>query len=59
MPKESLKEYRCRGCNKLFFKGELHNAVIEIKCKRCKKMNLIIGEKSEITPEAALDQIIM
>jgi phage FluMu protein Com len=59
MAKESLKEYRCCGCNKLFFKGNLHNAVIEIKCKRCKKMNLIIGEKSEFTADMSLDQIKM
>ncbi|KPJ55187.1 hypothetical protein AMJ47_01585 [Parcubacteria bacterium DG_72] len=34
-----LKEYRCRYCNKLFFKGNLVYCTIEIKCKNCKKLN--------------------
>ncbi len=36
-----LKEYRCEYCNKLFFKGEIKEATIEIKCRYCKKLNLI------------------
>lgn len=36
-----LKEYRCEYCNKLFFKGEIKEATIEIKYRYCKKLNLI------------------
>jgi len=39
MENSLLKEYRC-ACGKLLFKGFLANAVIEIKCKRCEKVNL-------------------
>ena len=38
-----IKEYRCKYCNKLFFKGDLRQATIEIKCKRCSKFNFIKG----------------
>lgn len=33
-----LKEYRCDNCKKLFFKGDIRHAVIEIKCKKCKNI---------------------
>jgi len=36
-----LREYRCKYCNKLFFKGDLVHCIIEIKCKNCKKFNEI------------------
>ncbi|MDD2796861.1 MAG: hypothetical protein PHE76_02780 [Candidatus Pacebacteria bacterium] len=36
-----LKEYRCEYCNKLFFKGNIKEATIEVKCRYCKNMNLI------------------
>jgi len=36
-----LKEYRCEHCNKLFFKGDIKEAVIEVKCRYCKNINLI------------------
>lgn len=36
-----LKEFRCKHCGKLFFKGHVQSAVIEIKCKHCKHMNVI------------------
>jgi len=39
----NLKEHRCKHCNKLFFKGELHHCTIEVKCKNCKKFNVIKG----------------
>jgi len=39
----SLKEYRCEHCNKLFFKGDLKYCTIEIKCKNCKNINEIKG----------------
>lgn len=39
-----LKEYRCEFCQKLLFKGDLKQAVIEIKCKNCKHI-WTIGEE--------------
>jgi len=36
-----LKEYRCKRCNKLFFKGDLRDCVVEIKCKNCKNISRI------------------
>lgn len=36
-----LKEYRCEYCNKLFFKGDIKEATIEVKCRYCKNINLI------------------
>lgn len=36
-----FKEYRCEHCNKLFFKGEIKEATIEIKCRYCKNINII------------------
>ena len=36
-----FREYRCEHCNKLFFKGEIKEATIEIKCRYCKNMNII------------------
>lgn len=39
MDNSYLKEYRC-VCGKLLFKGSLISAVIEIKCRRCEKVNV-------------------
>lgn len=36
-------EYRCKGCEKLLFKGVLVGSEIEVKCKRCGKMNAFAG----------------
>ena len=33
-----MKEYRCKHCNKLLFKGK-YFGIIEILCNRCKKIN--------------------
>lgn len=38
------KEIRCKHCNKLLAKGEIIN--IEIKCPRCKTMNVRINKNS-------------
>jgi len=38
-----FKEHRCKYCNKLFFKGDLLHCTIEIKCNKCKKINVIEG----------------
>lgn len=39
---KKIKEFRCTDCQKLLFRGVLKKAVIEIKCIRCKKINLFI-----------------
>lgn len=39
----SFKEYRCKYCNKLFFKGDLKYCRIEVKCKKCRKISEIKG----------------
>ncbi len=38
-----FKEYRCKYCDKLFFKGNLMHCTIEIKCRKCKKFNFVKG----------------
>jgi phage FluMu protein Com len=38
---ENLKEYRCPHCRKLFFKGDMEEGIIEIKCKNCKNIHKI------------------
>ncbi len=35
------REYRCRHCQKLFFKGVLVEGDLEIKCKACKAVTVI------------------
>jgi phage FluMu protein Com len=45
--KNSFIDYRC-DCNKLLFKGCLLFSSIEVKCKRCGKINLFqTGEKDK------------
>jgi phage FluMu protein Com len=44
-----FKEYRC-DCGKLLFKGSLAVATIEIKCKRCEKINLFEENLSQKIP---------
>jgi len=46
--KKCLKDYRCKSCNKLFFKGEVRHAIIQVKCKNCKQMNTIHGTDCKI-----------
>lgn len=38
-----MKEFRCVNCGKLLFKyeGEIKNIIIEKKCDKCKKINII------------------
>jgi phage FluMu protein Com len=36
-----MREFRCKYCNKLFFKGDVIIAKIEIKCRNCKNFNVI------------------
>lgn len=40
-------EYRCKGCKKLLFKGVLVESEIEVKCKRCGKVNTFVGIPEE------------
>jgi len=44
----SLKEYRCKFCKKLFFKGDLKHCIIEVKCKKCKEVNKFEGVNCEL-----------
>lgn len=43
-----LKEYRCRYCKKLFFKGDLFYGTIEIKCRNCKNISEIKGTSCKV-----------
>ncbi len=36
--KKELNEYRCPLCYKLFFRAKIFSALIEIKCRNCKKV---------------------
>ncbi|MBN2854422.1 hypothetical protein JXK06_02730 [Patescibacteria group bacterium] len=36
--KIELREYRCPLCYKLFFRAKITSALIEIKCRNCKKV---------------------
>ncbi len=41
-----MKEYRCKHCDWLLFKGELTVATVEVRCTRqgCKTMNAVTVE---------------
>jgi len=39
-------EYRCKECNKLFFKGILVDSEIEVKCKKCGHVEVLKGVDS-------------
>lgn len=41
-----MKEFRCKNCNKLLFKGNF-TGIIEICCNRCKKIVKINTERLE------------
>gem|GEM_PF-1410785 len=43
--KPCLREYRCRHCQKLLFKGVLVEGDIEAKCKACKQVTVIQESK--------------
>lgn len=36
--KTELREYRCPVCYKLFFRAQIISALIEVKCRNCKKV---------------------
>lgn len=55
----TLKEYRCKYCNKLFFKGDLKHCTIEVKCKNCKEFNVVKGLNCQLVSlfnESELDK---
>jgi len=39
--KIELREHRCPICCKLFFRAKITSALIEIKCRNCKKVTRI------------------
>lgn len=43
----AYNEYRCKKCNKLFFKGILVESEVEIKCKKCGSLEKIKGINAE------------
>jgi phage FluMu protein Com len=43
LPQELYHEYRCKGCEKLLFKGVLVDSEVEVKCKRCGRVETIVG----------------
>ncbi len=43
----SIKEYRCKVCEKLLFKGLLIESIVEIKCRSCHAMNTLKSSKSD------------
>ncbi len=43
-----FEEYRCPHCKKLFFKGNIKYATIEIKCKNCKNIITIQGKNCKV-----------
>ncbi|MFC1571057.1 Com family DNA-binding transcriptional regulator [Candidatus Margulisiibacteriota bacterium] len=45
-----MKDFRCKQCNRLLAKIE-GNTKVEIKCPRCKAMNLYMVEELFITIE--------
>ena len=42
-PAALYNEYRCKNCDKLFFKGILVDSEVEVKCKRCGTIRTIKG----------------
>ena len=52
------KEFRCRSCGKLFFKGVLpKDGKIEIKCNRCKEVNVVTGDEQGDSEERECKEI--
>ncbi|QQO38624.1 gpCom control of modification [Bacillus phage BCPST] len=42
-----MKEYRCKTCRKLLFKGFMIKGSISIKCNKCKLTNEIEANEKE------------
>jgi phage FluMu protein Com len=38
------KEYRCKKCAKLFFRGLLVDGEIEVKCRGCHEINTLVED---------------
>jgi len=43
----ATQDYRCKKCNKLFFRGVLVDSALEVKCVRCGEMGTITGEEKD------------
>lgn len=50
-----IKEYRCSNCNRLLFKGDLIDGNIEVKCGRCKHIELYTAGSVNIDDVKILD----
>ncbi len=37
-----LKEYRCKSCERLLFRGFIVEGTVEVKCKGCGAMNTTV-----------------
>jgi len=48
-----FREYRCTSCSKLLLKGCVFQGLVELKCKRCKK--IISWGTGEMLPCAVID----
>ena len=48
-----FQDYRCTGCGKLLLKGCVFQGIVELKCKRCKKVTS--WGVTETTPYAVID----
>ncbi len=45
----NMEDFRCKYCNKLFFKGNVRDADIEVKCRNCKNFCLINKRRRQET----------
>ena len=50
-----LRDYRCEHCKKLFFKAEILNATIQIKCKSCKNMSVFKAEECPLRQNSMIN----
>jgi phage FluMu protein Com len=55
--KKKEKEFRCPGCNKLLFTGELQQGRIEIVCPRCCLEVRLVPKNSRRTAEVKEDLV--
>lgn len=41
------KEFRCKGCRKLLFRGWITEGEVEVKCKNCHDLTMVAESKFE------------